>query len=103
MVVGRPTNTSENSSHAQEDKDASSKYNGRPATDETGRSQEMSQATYKFLLEQMETLRQENSSLKAGLKSNTSHITKLESEALRMKVIIRYIHTCCIYYTRPIL
>lgn len=84
MVNGRPSKSGENSSSTQENIDASNKSYG--TIEESERPQEMSQATYTFLLEQMESLRKENCSLKAGLKSNTSHITKLESEASRMKV-----------------
>lgn len=53
--------------------------------------------TYQLLLQQVENLKMENSSLKKELKSNTSHISMLKIEASNLKVIVFnfcYISSC---------
>ncbi|XP_039260575.2 uncharacterized protein LOC120336871 isoform X2 [Styela clava] len=53
-----------------------------------GSPMDLSSSAYQMLLKQVESLRKENSSLKAELKNNTSHISKLENEASRMKDMV---------------
>ncbi|XP_053330274.1 adenomatous polyposis coli protein [Spea bombifrons] len=49
----------------------------------------MSSASYDQLLEQVEALKMENTSLRQELEDNSNHLTKLESEASSMKEVLK--------------
>lgn len=56
----------------------------------------MAAASYDQLLKQVEALKMENTNLRQELEDNSNHLTKLETEASNMKVILNFI-----FYFKP--
>ncbi|KAL4660892.1 adenomatous polyposis coli protein-like isoform X1 [Arapaima gigas] len=62
---------------------------GEATTIERVKKSKMATASYDQLLKQVEALKMENSNLRQELEDNSNHLTKLETEALNMKEVLK--------------
>lgn len=82
------TNLSSDRAVSEADSAAMNSVSNCNGKEDSGHSNDVPQSSYQFLLKQVESLRKENCTLKAELKNNTSHISKLETEASKMKDMV---------------